>query len=204
MSDAPITPIVIRRPTGRRAQSTVEFALIAWPFFLLVLACTDWAQFFFYEHSLRYALAEAGRFATPGTVIYTQSLDIYGPTNCVAKSTYQTTELISRYESIRRTYSNSCAMNMPATNLVALYQMEGMNENDWLPGPGGANDKIKLTVTYKLKLITPVAVLIPNNSSYSNGVYTIRVQSIFLNEPSANFSNYTNYYNAEPHPTAAF
>lgn len=179
-----------------RAQSTVEFALIAWPFFLIILATTDYAQFYFYEHSLRYALNTAGRCATPGNVLSTKSApDTNGATtNVPIKSTYQPTQWISRCESIRRTFSNNCAIALPITT-VRICSWPGTNsadESHTNPGPGMAGDCVKLTATYNLKLITPVWKLLS-----TNGGYNINVSAIFVNEPSAQFVTYTNYYSGE-------
>lgn len=179
-----------------RGQSTVEFALIAWPFFLLLFATADYAQFYFYEHSLRYAVAVAGRYATPGSVLNTQSVAIagLGTTNCPIRGVDSGTKWISRNESIRRTFSNYCAINLPLHQLK-VYSWPGYNnatEASPNTGPGIAGDSVKLTVGYKLKLITPVARLLS-----PSGTYTITVSAIFVNEPSGNFVTYTNYYSGE-------
>src|ERR1700761_156601 len=52
-----------------RAQTTVEFSLIALPFFLILFATIDYAQIYFYKNSLQNALRESTRFATAGRII---------------------------------------------------------------------------------------------------------------------------------------
>lgn len=179
-----------RNPAG---QSTVEFALIVWPFFLLLLATADYAQFYFYEHSLRYALTVAGRYATPGSVITTNSVpNGYGATtDCPIRSSYQPSQWISRCESIRLRFSNNCAMSLPLDTLK-MCSWRPNTPNVTNVGPGLAGDFVKLKVTYRLKLITPVGSLLS-----SNGEYNINVSAIFLNEPSGLFVLYTNYYTGE-------
>jgi len=184
-----------------RAQSTVEFALIAWPFFMLLLATTDYAQFYFYEHSLRYAMSTAGRYATPGLVLSTNSIPHTAgqeSTDCPVTSSYAAGQWISRYESIRRTFSNNCSIQFTRTQLqdrVKVTSWPGTNsatETSPNLGPGMAGDFVKISVTYNVSLITPVASLLK-----SNGVYTLNVSGIFLNEPSQLFVINTNYYAGE-------
>lgn len=186
-----------------RAQSTVEFALIAWPFFLLLLATADYAQFFFYEHSLRYALNTAGRYATPGMVLGTPSVPTVAgqePTNNPIDSSYSSGEWISRCESIRNTFSNNCSLQFTRQQLqdrVKICSWPGKNEATETtpnPGPGMAGDFVKVEVTYDLHMITPVGGLLKKN-----GVYTLTLSGIYLNEPSNAFVTYTNYYTDE-HP----
>ncbi len=184
-----------------RAQSTVEFALIAWPFFMLLLATVDYAQFYFYEHSLRYALNTAGRFATPGMVLSTPSVPTtpgQESTDCPINSTYAVGQWISRYESIRNTFSNNCSLQFTRQQLkdyVKVYSWPGTNsatESSPNAGPGMAGDFVKVVVTKEITLITPVASLLK-----TNGIYTLVLSGIFLNEPSNAFVTYTNYYASE-------
>src|SRR5579859_957984 len=50
-------------------QTTVEFALICLPFFIILFAIIDFAEIFFYQNSMQNSLREACRFATAGRVI---------------------------------------------------------------------------------------------------------------------------------------
>jgi Flp pilus assembly protein TadG len=50
-------------------QTTVEFAFICLPFFIILFAIIDFAQIYFYENSVQNAMREAARFATAGSVI---------------------------------------------------------------------------------------------------------------------------------------
>ncbi len=178
-----------------KAQSTVEFALILWPFMLLLFATCDYAQFYFYEHSLRYALSVAGRYATPGSVFGTQAIAANGFTNCPKTGIYSDGKFISRNECIRVTFSNYCAINLPLSTLK-IYSWPGATsatESNPNIGPGMASDNVRLVAAYPITLVTPVAKLL-----FTNGVYKVQVQAIFLNEPSGNFVSYQDRYTSEP------
>ncbi len=177
----------------RVAQSIVEFALVLWPFMMILFAVIDYGEYYFYEHSLRYSLSVAGRYATPGLVFCTNALDANGRTNCPLTGIYSNGKWISRNESIRRTFSNNCALN-PPLNMLKICSWPGTNsatETLTNLGPGYASDYVRLTAEYQMHLITPIARLL-----FSNGVCKIKVQSIFLNEPSANFDAYKDIYSA--------
>src|SRR5476651_1815244 len=62
-----------RRVVG---QTTVEFALICLPFFIILFALIDFSEIYFYENSLQNSLREACRFATSGRII--QAVDSSG------------------------------------------------------------------------------------------------------------------------------
>lgn len=180
----------------RTAQTTVEFALILWPFLMIMFACCDYAQFYFYEHSLRYALYTAGRSATPGNVLGTNSYNTNSMgymTNCPLNSSYSAGNWISRYESIRRVFSNNCAISMPLKSLI-ITNSSVLNPTQDHVGPGYANDYITIQVKYTLTFITPIAALMTTSG---NGVFTNYIQGTFINEPSQNFNTYTNYYGGE-------
>src|SRR5450755_2931701 len=62
--------LLFPRRKGRvGGQTTVEFALICIPFFVILFAIIDFAEIYFYENSCQNALREAARFATSGRVI---------------------------------------------------------------------------------------------------------------------------------------
>jgi Flp pilus assembly protein TadG len=183
-----------------RAQSTVEFALILWPFLLLLFATCDYAQLYFYENALRHALRESGRFATPGKVLGTNSVSAT-ITNVPDKSMVQPSKWISRNESIKRVFSNACVvMFTPAdmTSKIRITSWPGTNsatETNSNVGPGMAEDFMKIKVTYNIQLITPVASVLWNQSQYP-----VIVEGIFRNEPSNNFDLYTNYHTGSETP----
>jgi Flp pilus assembly protein TadG len=116
-------PLCRSRPArGKRGQSTVEFALIVLPLFIIIFAIIDYAQIYFYENALQNAMREATRFATTGRVIQATN-------NGVAQ--YDTNSGIavpkaindskgreaSRYGCIRMFFQSNCVISMP-TNAV--------------------------------------------------------------------------------------
>jgi hypothetical protein len=183
---------LLLRKRHTRAQTTVEFALILWPFFIILFACCDYAQIYFYEHSIRHALREAGRFATTGKVLMTNTT---GSTPIM--SGYVGSNYISRQESIRRWFHTNSVIAVPLADIdiVSWPTPPNYTNTEISPaqGPGYANDYVKISVYYPIQLITPVSRML-----FSNGVYHLTVSSIFLNEPSKNFITYTNRYTAEP------
>src|SRR5471032_2832871 len=69
-TDECLKSLLFSHRKGRvRGQTTVEFALICLPFFIILFAIIDFAEVFFYEASLQNALREAARFATAGRII---------------------------------------------------------------------------------------------------------------------------------------
>ncbi len=183
----------LRAGTRRRnqAQTTVEFALIVWPFLLLLFATIDYAQLYFYDSSLRHALREAGRFATTGNVMRTNFVLSNGP----LQSSYEANKPISRMESIRRIFQTNCLVNTPITNIV-VESWPGLAETgtEAAPnkGPGDADDNVRIKVSAEVPMITRLF--------FTNTKYKTTVTSVFRNEPSRNFLNTitTNYYGAEP------
>src|SRR5579871_6901914 len=72
-----LKPLLFSRRKGRAGgQTTVEFALICLPFFIILFAIIDFSEIYFYENSLQNALRESCRFATAGRII--QRKDTHG------------------------------------------------------------------------------------------------------------------------------
>jgi len=69
-TDECLKPLLFSRRKGRTGgQTTVEFALICIPFFIILFSIIDFAEIYFYENSLQNALRESARFATAGRII---------------------------------------------------------------------------------------------------------------------------------------
>src|SRR5476651_836465 len=69
-TDKCLKPLLFSGRRGRvGGQTTVEFALICLPFFIILFAIIDFSEIYFYENSLQNALREAARFATAGRII---------------------------------------------------------------------------------------------------------------------------------------
>jgi Flp pilus assembly protein TadG len=107
-------------------QTTVEFALICIPFFVILFAIIDFAEIYFYENSCQNALREAARFATSGRVIQavnssgtplfeTNSLGIVVPKAITDSSGREA----SRNECIRYWFLSNCVLQgFPLSNIV--------------------------------------------------------------------------------------
>jgi Flp pilus assembly protein TadG len=177
----------IRNRKGERGQTTVEFALILWPFLMLMFATCDYAQLYFYENSMQAGLREAGRFAGPGKILTYVS----NGTNAPVLSSYSAGKPISRNESIRRWFQSNCVVGFSSGQILITSGPDDTSMTT--PGPGDAGDFVQISVTYPLKLVTPVSAML-----FPNGVYNITVQGVFINEPSNAFVLYTNRYPSEP------
>jgi TadE-like protein len=122
-----LKPLLFSRRRGRAGgQTTVEFALICIPFFVILFAIIDFAQIYFYENSLQNALRESARFATSGRIIQatgssgtplfeTNSGGIVVPKAITDSSGREA----SRNECIRYWFLTNCVLaNFPISNIV--------------------------------------------------------------------------------------
>jgi hypothetical protein len=111
---------------GAGGQTTVEFAIICVPFFVILFGIIDFAQLYFYENSLQNALREACRFATAGRIIQATNADgsLAYETNsagiAVPKAINDSSgQEASRNECIRYWfYSNCIFQNIPLGSIV--------------------------------------------------------------------------------------
>ena len=120
-------PLLFSRKTGRLGgQTTVEFALICIPFFVILFGIIDFAQIFFYENTLQNALRESARFATAGSIIQTTNTDgsLAYETNSsgivVPKAINDSSgREASRNECIRYWFLSNCVLqNFPISNIA--------------------------------------------------------------------------------------
>ena len=126
-TDRCLKALLFSRRKGRvRGQTTVEFALICIPFFIILFAIIDFSEIYFYENSIQNALREAARFATAGRVI--QAVDASGhpmyETNSggivVPKAINDSSgREASRNECIRYWFLSNCILQgFPLSNIV--------------------------------------------------------------------------------------
>jgi Flp pilus assembly protein TadG len=210
-----------RSPLGKRGQSTVEFALIVLPLFIIIFAIIDYAQIFFYENALQNAMREASRFATSGAVIQATNSGVaqFDTNNGVAvPKAINDSEgrEASRYACIRYFFQSNCVIFMatnavqvtsatalpgapPVTstnssNNVVLMEATGVAAND---GPGGANDYVQVTATYTLHTLTPLFGMMgafQRGTTHGINYYPVRVSAIVKNEPALQNFEHTNMY----------
>ena len=219
--------LLFSRRKGRvGGQTTVEFALICLPFFIILFAIIDFSEIFFYENACQNALREACRFATAGRII--QRKDSTGKpmyeTNAngavvpmAIPSNYGGTEA-SRNECIRYWFLSNCVLqNFPVSNIVIsnVPSLEGVPPNlttnaalgyiylansslaNVTKGPGNYNDYVQITATYHVNTITPLMGYMRGYSGISTS-FPIHVSAIIKNEPALLNFEHTNIYSAEP------
>jgi Flp pilus assembly protein TadG len=210
-----------RRKGRAGGQTTVEFALICLPFFIILFAIIDFAEIYFYENSLQNALREACRFATAGRVIQATDAQgnlLYDTNNGVVvpraiPSNYGSGEA-SRNECIRYWFmSNSAIKNFPISN-ITIYSAATLpgveptvtTNGTWLvlggtnltKGPGQYNDYVQITATYHVSTITPLMGYMSGYGGVAN-TFPVHVSAIVKNEPAIlNFSHLAIYTNSEP------
>jgi hypothetical protein len=222
-TDECLKPLLFSGRKGRvGGQTTVEFALICLPFFIILFAIVDFAEIFFYENSLQNALREAARFATAGRIIQT--------TNGTGSPAFETNSggiivpqaikdsagrEASRNECIRYWFLSNCVLqNFPISNIVITsaptlpgeQPVTATNSLGYLTllltnggtankGPGEANDYIQITATYHVNTITPLMAYMGGYSGVGS-VFPVHVSAIIKNEPALlNFQHVAIYTN---------
>ncbi len=217
-----LKPLLFSRQKRRGGgQTTVEFALICLPFFIILFAIIDFSEIFFYENACQNALREACRFATAGRII--QRKDSHGnplfETNVngsvvpmAIPSNYGGTEA-SRNECIRYWFLSNCVLqNFPLSNItiVSAPTLGGAppvtttNAIGWVllsgatnKGPGNYNDYVQITATYHVNTITPLMGYM-NGYSGVGSTFPVHVSAIIKNEPALLNFEHTNIYSGEP------
>jgi hypothetical protein len=205
-------------------QTTVEFALICLPFFIILFAIIDFSEIFFYENSLQNSLRESCRFATAGRIIpklTSSGAQVY-ETNAAGSvvpeaipSAYGNFEA-SRNECIRYWFLSNCVLkNFPISNIVIISAstLEGVapetttNSLGYLTllsstggtatrGPGNYNDYVQITATYHVNTITPLFSFLGGYSRQGWNVFPAHVSAIVKNEPALlNFQHVAIYTN---------
>ena len=220
-----LKPLPFSRKAGRvGGQTTVDFALICQPFFIILFAIIDFSEIYFYENSVQNSLREACRFATAGSVIQAK--------NSTGTPLYETNSEgivvpkaisdsegreASRNECIRYWFLTNCVLqNFPLSNIVVVSAptLPGVqpttttnnlgyvillqtNGSPAIAGPGNANDYLQITATYQVNTITPLMHYMSGYSGISN-TFPIHVSAIVKNEPALLNFEHTNMYSDEP------
>lgn len=144
----------IRRCSG--GTTLVELALVLPMFVLLLLAVADFARLFYVEMTLQNAVREAGRYAITG--------------NHKPDPKHQGQNL-SRVASITQ-IAQKAALGLDVSNLQII------SVNGGTGSAGGPGDTVTISLTTKLKLLTPIVA-----QFFKNGAYTFTVSVSFKNEP---------------------
>lgn len=128
---------------GRQAaQSTVEFAIVAPLFFILVFGIFDFGRLFFTQMTLQHALREGGRFAVTGRTLPNPDGGQF-----------------SRNDSIKEVIRKSVVgLELDPQNIAI--------------DDGGPGQPISITMDYDLTLITPIIGQFFNGGTYEFTVGT--------------------------------
>jgi len=151
-----------RRHSAERAQSLVEYALVAPLIFMLVFAMVDLGRLFFTQFALQNALRQAGRFAVTGNHLPDPA---------------HTGQTLSRVTSIIQVAQQAA----PGIDVSGIQISSTFGGSAGAGRAGGPGDTITLTLTSQLHLITPMI----SRFFGPNGVYTFTVSTSFRNEPFA-------------------
>lgn len=137
----------MRRRSGERGQSTVEFALVLLPFLLLVMGVFDLGRAVFYDHMLGNAAREGARVGV-----------VAGRTAA---------EICARAASVvlLPDVPGGAACGVAGSLTVAVPQRGT---------PGSATDPVRVTLSYTFRPVTPLIAQIVGNAftlSASSAMY---------------------------------
>lgn len=211
-----------RLSVPHRGQTTVEFALICLPFFIILFAIVDFAEIFFYENAMQNALRESCRFATAGSII--PKRDANGnPIFTNTAAGYSVGVAIdgkygeaSRNECIRDWFHSNCVLqNVPDSNIVivsastlpgveartttngGLVSLVAMDGGPPTKGPGQINDYVQITANFQVHTITPLMGYM-NGYSGIGSTFPVHVSAIIKNEPALRNFQHIAIYTNEP------
>lgn len=195
---------------GRRhnGQTTVEFALIALPFFAILFATIDYAQIYFYQNSLENAMRETARFTTAGRIVPlynpdgTQALETNGAL-VMPKAISGPGGEASRYTCARWWFLSNCIISIPlsnititsapalpgvppitTTNSLGRLTLQNTNGGDAFKGPGNVNDYVQIRAHFTIGTITPGLGYLNGYNHGGWNSYDVNVSTIVKNEPA--------------------
>lgn len=144
----------MRRRSGERGQSTVEFALVLLPFLLLVMGVFDLGRAVFYDHMLGNAAREGARVGvvagrTPAEICARAAAavllpDVPGGASCGADG------------------------SLVAGSLTVAVPQGGT--------PGSATDPVRVTLSYTFRPVTPLIAQIVGNAITLSASSTMYVE----------------------------
>lgn len=156
---APVTmPALRRRGSLRsmRGQTILESAIVTILFFLLTFGALDFGRAFYVQMTLQNAVREAGRYASTGNHL---------------PDPKRPGQYLSRVNSIIATATQAAL----GTDIAGI-QITSVNGGKG--NAGGPGDVVTVSLTSKLKLITPLVA-----AFFPNGTYTFTSSVTFKNEP---------------------
>ncbi|UDF03755.1 TadE/TadG family type IV pilus assembly protein [Asticcacaulis sp. AND118] len=176
-SDKPKGPFRPGFWRDRRGASTVEFAIIALPFFGLIMGCIELAVVLFAGVSLDLATAKASREIRTGMSSKPTSALAFKTKVCAEMAWMGTADCLGKLQVDVRTYDNfNLVTNAP--DPVATGELKG-SDMTYTVGDGS---KIQLVrAYYPWKLFSPFVK--PGLSSLKTGEAVLTSKVVFKNEP---------------------
>lgn len=154
-----MTPLNVIPGWGDQHESggaTVEFALVATLFCMLLFGCFDFGMLMYSQITLQNAVREAGRYAMTGN--HLADPDHAG-------------QSLSRIASITRV-AQQAAMGLSVSN-IQVSSIKGGSGN-----AGGPGDTVTISLTANLPLVIGLI-----GQYFNHGKYTTTVSATFRNEP---------------------
>jgi Flp pilus assembly protein TadG len=164
-----------RLARARKGATAIEFALIATPFFLLLLALFETAMVFFSSINVEYAVNDVGRLIRTGQV-QTGNIteDQFRQEVCNRLATIVNCD--DRLEIDVRVFSN-----FDSVDHSSALDEDGNLKTDFQFSPGNAGDIVLVRVFYVWNLITPH--LGQSLSNMSGNARLLSASTVFRNEP---------------------
>jgi hypothetical protein len=145
---------------SQRGVVSVEIALASVLFCATLLAVFDFGRMYYYQARLKYAVSQATRFATTGSMLE----DPDNPGNT-----------LSRVDSILLMIRQlSGFAELPSEDVTIVAISPGGAET---AGAGGPGDVVTVTVQYRVELITPYLAPL-----FEDGLYQFSATTSFRNE----------------------
>jgi hypothetical protein len=157
----------------RKGQSTAEFAMVSFAFFLLVFAVIGYAYIFFAQMNIQQAIDDGGRFASTGS----HTVNVKGVP----------TTLSSRMTAIEDYIQNE--ISIPGVNVagnIVICDLTagggGCNNSGGSTPAGNPGDTVKISLTTPLKM--PLISSLPTWTRwFPGGTYNYTSSTTFKNEP---------------------
>ncbi len=166
-----------RLARDRRGAAAVEMALVATPFFALLIAALQLGIFFLSQSALEVATEKSARTVLTGTA----------QTSGLTQQQFLTS-VCSKLPSIlncanlmvdAQVYASFSSSNTSAPTIT--YNAKGAITNQWQYNIGGPNDIVVLRVLYLLPVVA--APLSFNIANISSGRRLLMATAVFKNEP---------------------
>lgn len=164
--------------TDKKGAAAVELALVALPFFALIIAALQLGLFFFSQSALEIATEKSARLVLTGSV----QAQATTQQQFLATVCSKLPSILSNCSNLMvdaRVYTSFSGANTAAPTVT--YNPDGTVANTWTYNVGGANDIVVLRVMYLLPVVTGPLGFNIGNTSY--GKRLLMATAVFKNEP---------------------